>query len=145
MGETIELDDSREEGFCSYCGSKVSIQTLANQNLRKEKESTINPKLANYIKLAKSAIDGHNGDEALKYANLALEYNAKDIDVISLKMKALILIDENGDNSKLMKYCLVEEKLLIILRRKLSEYILSISIKLNKLLINKNLHYHPTI
>ena len=89
-GEMVQLDSSRVEGFCSYCGSKIQIKDLTKD---KPSSDDNDSKVKNYIALAESAIDGRNGEEALKYANLALEYDAFNVDVIELKMKALILID----------------------------------------------------
>lgn len=44
-GETVQLDDSRTEGFCNYCGSKIYIKDLS-----KDKPSMDNKdsRLANY-------------------------------------------------------------------------------------------------
>lgn len=89
-GETVQLDDSRTEGFCSYCGNKIQIKEITKDESVYDNS---NSKLSNYIALAESAIEGRNGEEALKYANLALEYDAFNVDVIETKMKALILID----------------------------------------------------
>lgn len=96
-GETVQLDDSRTEGFCNYCGSKIVIKDLAKDVPKSENTDS---RLANYIALAESAVDGRNGDEALKYANLALEFDAFNADVIELKMKALLLIDLKTGVSK---------------------------------------------
>ena len=88
-GETVQLDDSRTEGFCNYCGSKIVIKDLTKDKPQTENTDS---RLANYIALAESAVEGRNGEEALKYANLALEFDAFNADVIELKMKALLLI-----------------------------------------------------
>lgn len=97
--ESIEVDKSRSEAFCINCGTKISIKDLST-NENKEQQKYRDSKLQNYIDLAESAIDGRNGEEALKYANLALEYNARDAYVIELKMKALLLIDLKTGVSK---------------------------------------------
>lgn len=89
-GETVQLDDSRTEGFCNYCGNRIQIKEITKDGPVSDNS---NSKLDNYIALAESAIEGRNGEEALKYANLALEYDAFNVDVIEIKMKALILID----------------------------------------------------
>ena len=96
-GENVQLDDSRTEGFCNYCGSKIVINDLTKD---KPKSSNTDSRLANYIALAESAVEGRNGEEALKYANLALEYDAFNAEVIELKMKALLLIDIKTGVSK---------------------------------------------
>ena len=66
----------------------------------KPKSDIADSRLENYIALAESAIEGRNGEEALKYANLALEFDAFNADVIELKMKALLLIDLKTGVSK---------------------------------------------
>lgn len=96
-GEMVQLDDSRTEGFCNYCGTKIVIKELTKD---KPTSSNTDSKLSNYIELAESAIEGRNGEEALKYANLALEFDAFNTDVIELKMKALLLIDLKTGVSK---------------------------------------------
>lgn len=96
-GETVQLDDSRNEGFCNYCGTKIVIQDLIKD---KSFNDNSDSRLKNYIELAESAIEGRNGEEALKYANLALEYDAFNTDVIEIKMKALLLIDLKTGVSK---------------------------------------------
>jgi len=96
-GETVQLDDSRNEGFCNYCGFKIVITDLIKD---KPKNENIDSRLSNYIALAESAVEGRNGEEALKYANLALEFDAFNTDVIELKMKALLLIDLKTGASK---------------------------------------------
>ena len=89
-GETVQLDDCRTEGFCNYCGTKIYIKDLAKE---KPNMDNTDSRLANYIALAESAVEGRNGEEALKYANLALEFDAFNANVIELKMKALLLIN----------------------------------------------------
>ena len=96
-GETVQLDDSRTEGFCNYCGSKIMIKELMKEKPKTENEDS---RIVNYIALAESAIEGRNPEEALKYANLALEFDAFNVDVIELKMKALLLIDLKTGVSK---------------------------------------------
>lgn len=96
-GEMVQLDDSRTEGFCNYCGAKIVIKELIKD---KPTSSNTDSRLSNYIELAESAIEGRNGEEALKYANLALEFDAFNTDVIELKMKALLLIDLKTGVSK---------------------------------------------
>lgn len=47
-GASIQLDNSRESGFCSYCGSKVQIQEAINK-IKIDRSCDIN----NYLHLAK--------------------------------------------------------------------------------------------
>ena len=52
-GETVQLDDSRTEGFCNYCGSKIMIKELMKEKPKTENEDS---RIVNYIALAESAI-----------------------------------------------------------------------------------------
>lgn len=96
-GETVQLDDSRSEGFCNYCGTKLVIKDITKETPTND---NLDLRLKNYIELAESAIEGRNGEEALKYANLALELDAFNVDIIEIKMKALLLIDLKTGVSK---------------------------------------------
>ena len=69
-GDSIQLDNERADGFCSYCGSKIKVQEAINL-IRIDKSSD----LQNFLNLAQSAIDGNNGKEALEYANKAIHFS----------------------------------------------------------------------
>ena len=70
-GAEIQLDSSREEGFCSYCGSKVIIQEAINKVKIDKSEDT-----QNFLQLANNALKNKNYEECLTYAKKALEVNA---------------------------------------------------------------------
>lgn len=86
-GATIQLDNERIEGFCSYCGSKVKV--LDAINLVKIDKSG---DLKNYLSLANSAIEAHNGEEALSYANKVLELDSSNSEAWYTKMLATGLL-----------------------------------------------------
>ena len=83
-GAAIQLDSSREEGFCSYCGSKVQVQEAINR-VKIDKSGDIQ----NFLQLAESALKSKNHDECLTYANKALEIDANNSSAWVLKMKAV--------------------------------------------------------
>ena len=68
-GASIQLDNSRESGFCSYCGSKVQIQEAINK-IKIDRSCDIN----NYLHLAKTAskqtTDKKHTIMQIKYWNL---------------------------------------------------------------------------
>lgn len=70
-GAEIQLDSSREEGFCSYCGSKVIIQEAINK-VKIDKSGDIQ----NYLQLADHASKNKNYEECMTYAKKALEVDA---------------------------------------------------------------------
>lgn len=82
-GASIQLDDSREEGFCLYCGSKVKVQE-ATSKIRIDKSGEVH----NYLELAKYSIDTGNGADALDYANKALEADSSNTNAWFLKMES---------------------------------------------------------
>lgn len=70
-GAEIQLDSSREEGFCSYCGSKVIIQEATNKvKIDKSEE------IQNLLQLAEHASKNKNYEECMTYAKKALEVDA---------------------------------------------------------------------
>lgn len=86
-GASIQLDNSREFGFCSYCGSKVQVQEAVHK-IEIDKSGDIQ----SYIALSKASIEAGNGQEAYDYANKALELSSQNVDAWFLKMKALGLM-----------------------------------------------------
>ena len=91
-GASIQLDNDRTEGFCSYCGSKIKVQD-ALSFIKIDKTSD----LKNFMNLSQTAIDGNNGKEALDYANKALELDSSNGEAWYLKMRAIALIAVLGD------------------------------------------------
>ena len=91
-GASIQLDNSREFGFCSYCGSKVQIQE-AVRKIEIDKSGDIQ----SYIELSKSSIEAGNGQEAYDYANKALELSTQNAEAWFLKMQALDLMASIDD------------------------------------------------
>lgn len=81
-GATIQLDDSRDFGFCSYCGSKVHIKKEQPKTIKIDRSEDIN----NYLSLARTAVEVSNGIEVLNYANAVLEIDAKNAEAWYLKM-----------------------------------------------------------
>ena len=91
-GASIQLDNGREFGFCSYCGSKVQLQQAVNK-IQIDKSGDIQ----SYIDLSKSSIEAGNGQEAYDYANKALELSTQNTDAWFLKMQALDLMASIDD------------------------------------------------
>lgn len=82
-GASIQLDSDREEGFCSYCGSKVKIkEAISKVNIDKSGD------LKNLLNLANAAIEANNGQEALEYANKTLEVDSQNAEAWYIKMQA---------------------------------------------------------
>lgn len=75
----IELDDSREYGFCTFCGSKVMIQEEI-QKIKVVHTGTVTlddtAKSGNYMALADSAFKNKNYEEAYSYYTKVLECDA---------------------------------------------------------------------
>ncbi|MBR4685331.1 MAG: hypothetical protein IKP04_02235 [Candidatus Methanomethylophilaceae archaeon] len=79
-GANIELDDSREFGFCSFCGNRVLIQ----QDNSKKKA------IVNLNKLLDAATSSDNDDEILRIANKILELDSNHADAWFWKGYVLI-------------------------------------------------------
>lgn len=73
----IELDDTRDFGFCMYCGTKVMIQKeikISVASAVKDQQSNINPIIV------KSFQDGKI-EKTLEFINKLISENAADADV----------------------------------------------------------------
>lgn len=91
-GASIQLDSNQKEGFCSYCGSKIKIQDSIG---KVQTSHTAN--LSNYLNIAGAAIDAGNGEEALEYANKALEADSQSAEAWLVKMQAYGLLCSISD------------------------------------------------
>lgn len=91
-GASIQLDSNREEGFCSYCGSKVKVQEAISR-IRIDKSID----LKNLLNLANAAIEANNGQEALDYANKTLEVDSQNAEAWYIKMQAQGLLTTFAD------------------------------------------------
>lgn len=78
-GGEIQLDDSREFGFCVYCGAKVMIQ---EEKQRIEISGSVkfdeSEKYSNYLNLANQAFSTGNINEAYRYYTKSLEIKQND-------------------------------------------------------------------
>ena len=78
-GGALELDDSREFGFCIFCGTQVHIQ---DEKTRVEVSGSVqldeSGKYSNYLTLATRAFEVKNMSEAYTYYTKALEIKQND-------------------------------------------------------------------
>ena len=78
-GGALELDDSKEFGFCMFCGTQVHIQ---DEKTRVEVSGSVklneNDKYGNYLTLATRAFEAKNMSEAYTYYTKALEIKQSD-------------------------------------------------------------------
>ncbi len=74
----IQLDRSKEFGFCTYCGTKVMIQEEV-QKIKVEHTGSVNINTSrreeNYMRLAGNALKNGNYEEAYTYYTKTLECN----------------------------------------------------------------------
>ncbi len=99
-GANIEIDDTKEAGICKYCGTAFITEKAItnyntyitnNNNFAGANINVVGGDIDNYLKLANNAKDIGNGQEALNYANKALEINAECSEAWIIKMKAVAL------------------------------------------------------
>lgn len=81
-GASIMLDAGSQEGFCSYCGSKLKIQEVI-QRVKIDKTGDV----GNYLALAEIAYKGEMTEEAHEYANRTLELDSKNVQAWLLRLK----------------------------------------------------------
>lgn len=105
-GANIEVDDSKEAGICKFCGTafitekaitNYNTYVTNNNNFAGANINVVGGDIDNYLKLANNAIDIANGQEALSYANKALEVNIECSEAWIIKMKAVSLSATAGD------------------------------------------------
>jgi DNA-directed RNA polymerase subunit RPC12/RpoP len=68
-GGEIQLESTREIGFCMYCGSKVILQEAINQKVTVDESH----KIEAWITLGIEAVKSKNYSEAENYANKIIE------------------------------------------------------------------------
>ncbi len=83
-GAELQVAENLKSGFCNHCGSKILFEPEVSNVKIDQKKS-----LDNYRELAKSALRGGEGKNALKYAEKALEINAHDSEMWYVKTRAL--------------------------------------------------------
>ena len=99
-GASIQMDNQQESGLCQYCGSKVQIkEAIAKVKIDKTMS------FANYRELAMSAYRGNDGDNALKYSEMALEINPHDGEMWFLKGRVALLNSGKIVNDDLILEC----------------------------------------
>jgi DNA-directed RNA polymerase subunit RPC12/RpoP len=67
-GADVQLDDSKDKMFCSYCGCQILVQDEISKI-----KIVNNPTKENYIKLAQRSLKDKQYDEAYNYYNKTLE------------------------------------------------------------------------
>ncbi len=96
-GADIQLDDSREFGFCNYCGTKIMQDKIVVEHTGSVKVDNTES-LKNYLSMAENAIKASNGKEAQEYVNKVLEINPESSYAWLLKMKTVALTATVGDS-----------------------------------------------
>lgn len=104
----LEMDASREFGFCLYCGTKIIIQQS-----QKEVKGTVKidraSDIINLLILAEDALEAKNADESIEYVNRVLEIDTENYKAWLCKMKAIALQIEMDQYSKIklaeLSYC----------------------------------------
>ena len=89
-GGEVKLDDSRKEGYCLYCGSKLLLQDYIKIDKSDDEQ--------NYLFLAREADKVDNFKECEKYSNLVLEINHKNPEAWFYKGISLLLSSTYKNN-----------------------------------------------
>lgn len=103
-GANIEIDDTKEAGICKFCGTAfitekaiANYNTYINNNFAGANINVFSGDIENFLKLANNAIGAANAQEALDYANRALEIKADCSEAWIAKMKAISLSATGAD------------------------------------------------
>lgn len=103
----IELDDSREFGFCLYCGTKIMVQKVVKS------ESAVSSQLSNLKPIIEKSFQDGKLDKALEYSDRLISKNAADADVWYMRGMCLALRDGfriDGDRDSKESYSLKPTK-----------------------------------
>jgi DNA-directed RNA polymerase subunit RPC12/RpoP len=71
-GASIQLDNVKSEGFCSYCGSKVKVEEAQKLMIQGTVKVDTSDELANLYQIARRAKDADNSENAHKYYDMIL-------------------------------------------------------------------------
>lgn len=71
-GASIQLDNERSEGFCSYCGSKVKVEEAQKLMIQGTVKVDTSDELANLYQIARRAKNADNSENAHKYYDMIL-------------------------------------------------------------------------
>ncbi len=105
-GANIEVDDTKEAGICKYCGTAFITEKAItnyntyitnNNNFAGANINVVGGDIKNLLDIAKTSLNGGNGNEAFDYANKALEIKADCSEAWLIKMKALEYMGTIGD------------------------------------------------
>lgn len=90
-GASIQLDDTRAEGFCSYCGSKVKLEEAKKLTIQGTVKVDSSDELANLYQIARRAKDADNSSNAAKYYEMILvkDPNSWEANFYTVYFKAL--------------------------------------------------------
>lgn len=71
-GASIQLDNERTEGFCSYCGSKVKVEEAQKLLIQGTVKVDTSDELENLYQIARRAKESNNSESAYKYYDMIL-------------------------------------------------------------------------
>ncbi|MBR3410645.1 MAG: leucine-rich repeat protein [Candidatus Methanomethylophilaceae archaeon] len=103
----IALDDSREYGFCLYCGTKIMVQKYVKA------ESSVSAQLSNLKPIVEKSFQDGKLEKSLEYSDRLISENAADADVWYMRGICLALRDGfriDGDRDSKESYSLKPTK-----------------------------------
>ena len=101
-GASIELDESREFGFCVYCGTKIAQDKLIVEHRGNVSVSGVADTNA-ILERARMYLEDRKFDYAFKYCERALDLNPKNADAYFLKLMAETRSQKREDLGKSVK------------------------------------------
>ena len=91
-GGSLNVDDSREFGYCPYCGTQYFTEKIIN-NTYVTNNYTVNmhgPEIDNYIKVIAESLDNGNCEDADQYMKTAWPLAPDDIRLMELKIEIFL-------------------------------------------------------
>lgn len=84
-GANLSLDDSRDFGFCQFCGTKVMLHETVEVKHTGSVKIDNSDQERNFLQLANSSFNSLNFEEAYMYYTRTLELNANNVLAVYMK------------------------------------------------------------
>lgn len=96
-GGDVQLDDTKEFGFCINCGTKVMLQSAQKIKVSGKVKLDTSDNAANCMKLADQAFNSQNYAEAYNYYTKVLEYDSSSYKAVFRKGLCAGYVSDKGE------------------------------------------------
>ena len=114
-GSPIELDESREFGFCQFCGTKIVQDKIIVQHQGSVKVDN-SDLIVKYQQNAQRALDKHDWEEVEKYYNLIEQNTSNNMEAVFFSSygKAMLSLTDNDYYKRQQKFDVLNRSMSVI-------------------------------